>query len=846
MRRIPNSGIGYGLNRYLGDKEAGAEPDILFNYLGQFERTLPQSNLFQLDRPLQAGYGHENGRTHALEINAYVLGGSLQLEWLFNPDQLPVEQITQLADRFQAELVGLIDHCLQKEGREFTPSDFDLAGLNEAEFARVAALLGPAGLANTVDIYPLTPTQAGILYHTLRTPDSEIYFEQISCAFTGHLQLEKFKQAWQRLADRHPLLRTRFLWSQLETPLQIVGRELDFPWEELDWRDRPVAEIPAALEALKAEYRQAGFDLAQGPLLRFAIVHTVEKSYFIWNTHHVLLDGWSTHQLFNEALTIYEALLRDTPPALPAVRPFRDHIGWLQQQDEGAAEAFWRRHLAGFDEATPLQVDKRTVAEQVSYGQKSRLISPADSAALTGLAQRERLTLNTIIQGSWGLLLSRYSGNEEVLFGTTVSGRPADLPHVEQMVGMFINTLPLRLHLTPNRQLLDWLDEVQAQHLEARQFEYSSLADVQSWSEIPAGQPLFDAILVFENYPTMPADPERSLQVSELEYREQSNYPLALLIVPGAQIELLAIYNRDRFDDEVIDRLLGHLNELLAAIAARPQSELGELPMLAPAEQKQILVDFNQTAQPGYEGALLHELISAHADTNPYGIAVQGDGVRLSYAELERQANGLAHYLLAQGIGLGDFVGLYTDRRPELLVGILATLKAGAAYVPIDPEYPDERIAYILADSGLKLLLTAGGEAPAGVAALDLLAFDFAAFPAEPPAVATTPAALAYVIYTSGSTGQPKGVMVNHGNIVHSTTARYSFYETPVERFLLLSSFSFDSSLVGIFWTLCGGGTLILPPAGLHQNIRFPAGHHRKRGGDPSAGAAIALPDPVG
>ncbi|MCB0028274.1 MAG: hypothetical protein KDE28_10235, partial [Anaerolineales bacterium] len=281
------------------------------------------------------------------------------------------------------------------------------------------------------------------------------------------------------------------------------------------------------------------------------------------------------------------------------------------------AAAFWRRHLAGFDEATPLQIDKRTVSEQVSYGQKSRRLTAADSAALTGLAQRERLTLNTIIQGSWGLLLSRYSGNEEVLFGTTVSGRPADLPHVEQMVGMFINTLPLRLHLTPNRQLLDWLDEVQAQHLEARQFEYSSLADVQSWSEIPAGQPLFDSILVFENYPTVPADPARSLAVSEMEYREQSNYPLALLIVPGAQIELLAIYNRDRFDDAVIDRLLGHLNELLTAIAAQPQSELGELPMLTPAEQNQILVEFNQTAQPGYAEALLHELISAHATSNP-------------------------------------------------------------------------------------------------------------------------------------------------------------------------------------------------------------------------------------
>lgn len=824
LRQLPNHGLGYGLNRFLSQNIEGTEPNILFNYLGQFERSLPSSDLFKLERPLQAGYSGDNERTHPLEINAYVQEGKLRLSWVFSPAQLPESQIIALADRFEQELNNVTEHCLASSGREYTPSDFELAQLDAAEFAQVSASLGEVGWANTVDIYPLTPTQTGILYHALSSPDSEVYFEQISAKLVGHLDVDKLKGAWEQVANRHPMLRTRFLWAKLETPLQIVQREVEFPWEELDWRDREPALIEASLADLKQSFRQQGFELNQGPMMRFALVHTNEMVHFIWNTHHVLLDGWSTHQLFNEAIELYEGLIKGAELSLPTVRPFRDHIAWLQRQDYDEVEAFWCRHLAGFDTATSLQVDKRAVGDSVRYGETSYSLNADVSAKLVLLAQKERLTLNTIIQGSWGLLLSRYSGNEEVLFGTTVSGRPADLPHVEKMVGMFINTLPLRLRLTPNRQLLDWLDEVQLQHLEARQFEFSSLADVQGWSEIPAGQPFFDSILVFENYPTVATDPDRSLTVADLEYREQSNYPLAILVVPGAEIQLLAIYNRDRFDDDVIDRLLGHMNELLTGIAERPQSKLGELPMLTDVEQQQILVDWNQAEPQTTEVELLHELISANAVKTPNAVAVYTQDQSLTYGDLEKKATQLAHYLIANDVGSGSFVGLYTDRRPELIIGILAILKAGAAYVPIDPEYPDERIKFILEDTGLPIILTASEQVTklnGPVEYLDLIGFDFDSQPSGDLGVKVTPQDLAYVIYTSGSTGRPKGVMVNHGNIVHSTTARYSFYPEPVKSFLLLSSFAFDSSLVGIFWTLSQGGKLVLPPNGLHQNIRY-------------------------
>jgi amino acid adenylation domain-containing protein len=653
-------------------------------------------------------------------------------------------------------------------------------------------------MENVADIYPLTPTQQGILYHTLRDGASGVYFEQIRATLDGPLNVARLKQAWQLIVDRHPVLRTAFLWDGLDTPLQVVRQKVEIPWEELDWRG-DTANPASRLEKLSAGYRENGFNLAQAPLLRLVLVRLAdEKHHFIWNFHHLLTDGWSTHQVFNEVFTAYEAMVRGRRPSLPPVRPFRNYVAWLKKQDMAAAEAYWREKLAGFNAPTPLHVDQFAPETAVDYAEANHYLPVEQTSALKNLAQQHRLTLNTVVQGAWALLLSRYSGEADVLFGSTLSGRPAALPGVEQMVGMFINTLPLRVQVDEEEGLVGWLVGLQNEILQMRQYEHSPLVKVQGWSELLSGQPLFDSIVVFENYPAPADDAERTLAVNDIIYREQSNYPLALLVVPGEEMRLLAIYNPHRFAPETMDRLLGHLTTLLAGMAARPDAALHELPLLTEVEQTRMLSEWNETAVPLPPNQTIPDLIAAHATQSPHAKAAIFGPDALTYAELQARATELAAHLGEQGVSRGDLVALEVPRSLEMIIGIVGILKAGAAYVPVDPAYPPERRQQIIADARPRLTLRQEdirNASAAGAATLPVL----------------QPEDSAYVIYTSGSTGKPKGVLVTHANLFASTLARFAYYEKPVGRFLLLSSYSFDSSVAGIFWTLAQGGALVLP-----------------------------------
>ncbi len=394
-------------------------------------------------------------------------------------------------------------------------------------------------MKNVADIYPLTPTQQGMLYHSLTAPDSEVYFEQIRCELGGTLDVEKLQAAWQTVVERHAVLRTAFLWDGLDTPLQVVRQTVTIPWELHDWRDHmPVDEVK--LDRLAADYRQSGFDLAQAPLLRLVLVQlTGARHHFIWNFHHLLLDGWSAHQVFNEVLAVYDDFVRgqqllqsgSAQAFLPPTRPFRNYLAWLKKQDKKAAEGYWREQLVGFEAATPFYVDKRVGdtpgqnggEDAIAYADAQLNLTHELTSALQTMAQQQRLTLNTVVQGAWALLLSRYSGEDDVVFGATLAGRPADLPGVEQMVGMFINTLPVRARLTAEQPVAAWLRQLQTQQLEMRQYEYSSLVDVQKCSDVATGQPLFDSIVVYENYPLAGEDEAHALQIDNVRYREQSN-----------------------------------------------------------------------------------------------------------------------------------------------------------------------------------------------------------------------------------------------------------------------------------------------------------------------------------
>ncbi|WP_299491399.1 condensation domain-containing protein, partial [Acaryochloris sp. IP29b_bin.137] len=358
-------------------------------------------------------------------------------------------------------------------------------------------------MAQVLDIYELSPTQQGMLFHTLFAPDTGIYFEQRHCLLQGTLDCDAFMQAWQQVVDRYDVLRTDFHWQEADQPLQVVYDTVALPWIVEDWQALTPAQQAAKLEALLAQDRAQGFQLDQAPLMRCALLQLSPDLYrFIWSYHHLLMDGWCNGVLVKDVLAIYRSIREDSTLQLLPPKLYKDYIVWLQQQDQTQSENYWRQILSGFEAPTPLGIDRAAPLQgHSSFGEQQSQLTAALSADLQAFAQRSRLTLNTLFQGVWAIILSRYSGQSDVLFGITVSGRPPILAGIESMVGLFINTVPLRSHVPSDASLLQWLQELQQEQRDREAYGYSALTDLQSWSDIPSGSPLFESLLVFENYP---------------------------------------------------------------------------------------------------------------------------------------------------------------------------------------------------------------------------------------------------------------------------------------------------------------------------------------------------------
>ncbi len=696
-------------------------------------------------------------------------------------------------------------------------------------------------MKNVEDIYPLSPLQQGMLFHTLLTPDSGVYVNQCSCTLHGELDQELFRQTWQKVIERHPILRTAFLWEGLDEPVQVVRQQVKLAWEEQDWHDLPAAEQAGRLAALRAEDRQQPLPLAKAPLMRFRLIRLAAEAHaFLWTFHHILLDGWSTPVLLQEVFAIYAALHAGKQPDLPARRPFRDYIAWLGRQDKERLEAFWRRRLDGLAAPTSLAIDRPAAAtaaiaaEPGAYEEQGTGVPQDVAAALQALASRSKLTLNTVVLGAWALLLGRYSGGDDVVFGAVVSGRPVDLPGVESIVGLFINTLPVRVRVLPAERLMPWLQGVQAQELELRQYEYSPLVQVQKWSPLPPAVPLFESIFVFENYPLgesrQEGEGEAVLRVSEVRASESTGYPMTLSASAGGSISLRATYDRSRFEPGAVRRMLGHLAGLLTEIAAAPDRRVADLPLLGEAERLQIAA-WNDTRVAYPLDRCLHERIEDQVDRAPGSPAVTFEDETLTYRELDVRANRLARRLGSLGVGPEGRVGVLMERSIELVVALLGILKAGAAYVPLDPEHPADRLAYQVDQARVPVVLAQERLLDRLVEIRDVrvLRLDAAGSgldgeSGERPAVRTDPGHPAYVLFTSGSTGRPKGVVVSHRAISNRLLWMQEAYGlTAEDRVLQKTPFSFDVSVWEFFWPLLAGAQLVVARPGGHRDNAYMA-----------------------
>jgi amino acid adenylation domain-containing protein len=682
---------------------------------------------------------------------------------------------------------------------------------------------------NVEAIYALSPMQQGMLFHSLYTPTSGEYFVQLTCTLSGKLNPEALHQAWQEIVDRHSVLRTLFIWQHRKEPVQVVRQHVSLPWLSLDWRALAPALQPEQLAEFLAADLATGFDLQHAPLMRLALIRIADETYhFVWSFHHLLLDGWSMPLVIKEVFTFYEGLSQGRAVELKAVRPYREYIRWLREQDMGAAEQFWREMLKSFSSPTALGIERHIEALERSEDTKDRFVehhvrlTAEATEELQQLARTHQVTLNTVVQGAWALLLSHYSGSSDVVFGATVSGRPASLPGVEEMVGLFINTLPVRVSVKSAGGVGDYLRRLQAQQVEVRQYEYSPLAEVQRWSEVPQGTPLFETLMAFENYPVGEALGERSagLEVSDIRNTERNSYPLALVAAPSRELAIKAVYDGWKYSAETIRRMMGHLEVLLQGIVERPEAPLAELPLLTPAEREQILVAWNETTAEYPLSSCIQQLFEAQVHRSPAAVAVRSASASLTFAELEARANQLAHYLLESGIHLQSVVALLLDHSCETLIAILGVLKAGCAYLPLDPSHPAARMAFALADAEAALLITtqslqarlaAGLPTSPAVFAMDRDWERCAAQPATAPSLPSlSSSAAAYLIYTSGSTGIPKGVVIEHASLVNYICWAQSVY--PTADCALYSSLAFDLTVTSLFLPLVSGNTLHLYP----------------------------------
>ncbi|MBA4136617.1 MAG: non-ribosomal peptide synthetase [Opitutus sp.] len=690
----------------------------------------------------------------------------------------------------------------------------------------IALIPGSAPPMTTPSIYPLTPLQQGMLYHTLAEPNSGVNVEQVICNLPEFIDGDALRGAWERLLARHAVLRTRFRWEGVDVPLQEVPATVNLAWTECDWTSLDAGEQAALFEKFLHVDRLRGFTLEQAPVLRVTLLRLgPESCRLLWTFHHAILDGRCYPALLQEVFADYAAARRGEPFTAETRPEYRTFVEWLNARDPSGSDEFWRDQLHGIAAATPLPVDHEAPAASAAeteprLGVATARIAPEVVAALREFGDEHGLTLGTLIQGAWALLLSRHSGGSDVVFGATRACRKDGPEGVASILGLVINTVPLRVPVNPNESLLGCLQALRERWLAIRPHEQTPLPRIQRLSEVPAGQALFDSLVVIENYRIGDRLRERdpAWAVRSVELREQTNYALTLAAGINCEMGLRLFYDRRRYREKMADTLLMEMQEFLTAMLRDPRQSLSAVTAQSAAPAG---------AAGGHRFFAPQETIVSRFEqqvrTTPDRIALTGVNTQFTYAELNARAEALAERLRARGVAPEVRVGLFVDRSPELIIAILAILKAGGAYVPIDPTYPPERISFLLADAGMGVLVTHNGlESRLPPTNARIVRVDDP-HPAEPAGAAprspAKPASLAYVIYTSGSTGKPKGVEITHHNVVRLFQGADEWFDFGAEDvWTMFHSPAFDFSVWEIWGALLYGGRLVIVPYGVSRS----------------------------
>ncbi len=674
----------------------------------------------------------------------------------------------------------------------------------------------PIAKSDIENIYPLTPVQQGMLFHALLEPRSQAYFEQLSWRMQGSLDVAALEASWNLLIERHAILRTLFAHEGSDEPLQVVLKSRPIAIERVDLRG---ADPERAAADYKAAERARGFALNRDPLLRVAVLRLCEERFeLVWSHHHIILDGWSVGLALAELVDIYRARRAGTPPVLPPVTPFARFVKWLLARDRAAAGRFWAAHLAGCAERVTIPHTRvgAPASREPQRGVLAFGLGAEATAALRALAVRRGVTFAVVLHAIWAVLLGRYADADDVVFGSVVSGRPAEIPGVDQIIGNFINTIPVRARLDRAATFDELLAAMQRDAAESLPYQHTPLSTVQSTRRMEEG--LFGTLVSFANYPVDPrltgeaGAPSTGFVVDAVTHVEQTHYDVDVQFVAVADLQVRITYAARLYDPVQMAALEHHFRAVAAAVAGRAGIRLDEIDAATDSEREELLREPPATLHDTLVAAFERQVREA-----PARRAVLAGGETLTYAQLDRRANALAHRLRAAAtIEPDTTVAVLVGRGVELAVALLAVLKAGGAYVPLEASLPRERIAYILDDAGCKAVVADGATVETARAASRLPVVPVDEAPGgccDPVAAAIRPRDLAYVIYTSGSTGRPKGVMIEHHSAVNLVAGLrehlYRRYEGALN-VALVASCSFDASVQQIFAALTLGHTLVI------------------------------------
>ncbi|NWN77335.1 non-ribosomal peptide synthetase [Bacillus sp. (in: firmicutes)] len=814
LRKIPNKGIGYGVLKYLTrelDELNEVRAPISFNYFGEMNEL--NRNVFS-QSPLPSGesVGGKVLRHCPIEMNAIVTNGELTIYTTFNQEQYHPSTIRQFNQTYKENLEKIIAHCAAKDIIEMTPSDYGDASLSLEELENIKNKYSSCHIEK---IYPLANMQKGMLFHAMEDHTSGAYFQQIVFDLKGSVNAAILEDSFNEIVKRHEILRASFEYEIVEEPRQIIAAERKIAFTSIDLKEKSRAQKQMLIEKYLKEDQEKGFDLSSESLMRVCLIRIDDESYqLIWSHHHILLDGWCLGIMVSELFNIYGKRMTGDILQLEAPKPYSDYIKWLEKQDQDEAKEYWQTYLDGYE--TRIELPKRhhrKNTEEYCGEEKVIALSKDLTKKLTQIANQNNVTINTVLQGIWGIVLAKYNKAEEVVFGTVVSGREAKVDGIGGMLGLFINTIPTRIRFG-GKSFKEVLKITQAESLESNRYSYMNLSELQELSELK--RELISHVMVFQNYAfdrhLLNNIGDIGFELKSVHGKERTNYDFNMIgVLEEDRLTLKIAYDQNVYDQIMIDNIEKHVIAVAEQVAEHEEKTLSEIDLVSDEERNRLLYEFNNTKTDYPKDKTLHQLFEEQAEKTPDHTAIVFGSQRMTYRELNEKANQAARLLRDKGISAGSIAAIITERSFEMIIGIMGVLKAGGMYLPIDPETPKDRIDYILENSGAELVLT---KEPllenVAIETVDLCANDLQIQSVKNLRPVNRSSDTAYIVYTSGSTGTPKGVVIPHYSAVRVVKNTNYIDIRHDDVILQLSNYSFDGSIFDIFGALLNGATLVM------------------------------------